>query len=51
MTAAPMRHAGPPAWFRSADCRLFDFEAVLAERTVPYPHADAVESEVLIYGG
>jgi hypothetical protein len=47
VSAAPV-----PGWFTPADCRLEDFRP-LVEQAAPlddYPHADAVEQSVLIYG-
>jgi ectoine hydroxylase-related dioxygenase (phytanoyl-CoA dioxygenase family) len=40
-----------PTPLRRADCRLEDLVAVLAERTDPadYPHAEGVESQVVVY--
>lgn len=40
-------------WFTSEDCRLADFEAVLAQVTdlADYPHATEVQEGVLLYDG
>ena len=39
-------------WFSTADCSLDDFKALVGQQTDlgDYPHADAVERNVLIYG-
>ena len=39
-------------WFTPGDCRLDDFRAVVEQTTdlAEFPLADAVESNVLIYG-
>ncbi|WP_432494794.1 phytanoyl-CoA dioxygenase family protein [Kineococcus auxinigenes] len=41
-----------PAWFTPADCDLDAFRAVVEQETQlsGYPHADAVEQGVLVYG-
>ena len=41
-----------PGWFTPEDCRLEDFRPLVeqATRLDDYPHADAVEQNVLIYG-
>jgi hypothetical protein len=42
----------PPGWFRSEDCRLEDFCAVVETRTdvSDYPHAEEVRQGVVVYG-
>jgi ectoine hydroxylase-related dioxygenase (phytanoyl-CoA dioxygenase family) len=54
MTAPTMSVSSPPApgWFTPADCRLEDFRPLVEQaiRLDDYPHADAVEQNVLIYG-
>jgi hypothetical protein len=44
--------ADSPQWFDSASCSLEDFKAVVEEPVLltDYAHAEAVESNVLIYG-
>jgi ectoine hydroxylase-related dioxygenase (phytanoyl-CoA dioxygenase family) len=39
-------------WFRDNDCRIEDFRALVepGTRAEDYPHADTVESDVLVYG-
>ncbi|HEV7654698.1 MAG TPA: phytanoyl-CoA dioxygenase family protein [Mycobacteriales bacterium] len=39
-------------WFGAADCRLEDFRALVEQPTdlADYPHAEAVERNVLVYG-
>lgn len=51
MTLAP-GSTSTPRWFRPEDCRLEDFQAVVATQTrlEDYPYADAVEQNVLVYG-
>ncbi|MBL8930265.1 MAG: phytanoyl-CoA dioxygenase family protein [Kineosporiaceae bacterium] len=43
---------GATGWFTPADCRLDDLRALVEQATDPadYPHAEAVVSNVLIYG-
>ena len=54
MTAPTMSvNSSPsPGWFTPADCRLEDFRPLVeqATRLDDYPHADAVEQNVLVYG-
>lgn len=61
MTTAPLRPTAPArttvatGWYSPADCSLDDFRAVvedgLAETSLDqYPHADALEQGVLVYG-
>jgi ectoine hydroxylase-related dioxygenase (phytanoyl-CoA dioxygenase family) len=54
MTAPTMSVSSPPSlgWFTPADCRLEDFRPLVEQATQldGYPHADAVEQNVLIYG-
>jgi hypothetical protein len=47
----PTNPVARAAWFAERDVRLSDFLAVIAATTVlaDYPHADRVESGVLIY--
>jgi ectoine hydroxylase-related dioxygenase (phytanoyl-CoA dioxygenase family) len=49
MTATTSRTSG---WLSAADCSLDDFAALVEQEThlSDYPHADAVERNVLIYG-
>lgn len=51
MTATPTT-AGSPRWFRTEDCNIDDFTAIVSATTSleDYPYADAVEQNVLIYG-
>jgi ectoine hydroxylase-related dioxygenase (phytanoyl-CoA dioxygenase family) len=51
MTTTPSPTSGRPGWLTEDDVRLDDLLAVLAGTTdlADYPHAAAVESEVLVY--
>lgn len=52
MTTTPATTSRTTGWLSAADCSIDDF-AALVERTThlaDYPHADAVERNVLIYG-
>ena len=50
--ARSLSHSLAPGWFAPEDCRLEDFRPLVeqATRLDEYPHADAVEQNVLIYG-
>lgn len=50
MTITPTPAAA--RWFRTEDCNLEDFEAIVSEKTriEDYPYADSVQQNVLIYG-
>ncbi len=52
MTATPTTTSRTTGWLSSADCSIDDFAAVVERTThlADYPHADAVERNVLIYG-
>lgn len=49
---APSTTRARRGWLTESDCRLEDFRAVVEQDTDPadYPHADAVQEKVLIYG-
>ncbi|WP_432547804.1 phytanoyl-CoA dioxygenase family protein [Kineococcus sp. SYSU DK004] len=52
MTATPVPPRSRTGWFTPDDCRLEDFRAVVEVETplAEFPHADAVEQGVLVYG-
>ena len=49
---APTARRQSPVWLRGEDCDIADFRALVEVGTelADYPHADAVERGVLIYG-
>src|SRR6478672_9836803 len=49
---APTARRRPPVWLRGEDCDIAEFRALVEVGTelADYPHADAVERGVLIYG-